>query len=299
MTYDILIAGGGPAGMTAALYAARAGKKVAMIEQIAPGGQMMNTPDVDNYPAFDKIAGYELSMKMHAHAESAGAETIYNQILSVEKDDSIFNVNTVGGVFTAKRVIVCAGAKRRKLGIEGEETFAGRGVSYCAVCDGNFFRGKVTAVNGGGNTALEDALYLSAICEKVYLIHRRDAFRGSPWLSEKVKNAKNIELFLSSVVKHINGDSAVRSLTLSTPGGEREIETSALFVAIGSLPDTAILPSEVARDENGYVLTDEHMETNVKGLYAAGDLRSSPLKQIITACSDGAVAATAAANSLV
>ncbi len=298
MTYDILIAGGGPAGMTAALYAARAGKSVAMIEQIAPGGQMMNTPDIDNYPGFEKIAGYELSMKMQAHAESAGAVTIYDQILSLDKKDDLFHLTGNGGVYTAKSVIVCAGAKRRKLGVPGEEEFAGRGVSYCAVCDGNFFRGRVTAVNGGGNTALEDALYLSAICEKVYLIHRRDSFRGSPFLAEKVKNQKNIELILSSVVQSINGDAAVTSLTLQTPSGERTIDTSALFVAVGSIPDTAILPENVARDETGYILTDEQMRTNIKGLYAAGDLRSSPLKQIVTACSDGAIAATAAANDL-
>lgn len=296
--YDIIITGAGPAGLTAAIYASRAGLKIALIESISPGGQMTTTPEIENFPGFESIDGFELSSKMHKQAEKAGTEIIYDTIKSISKNGDIIKLECVGGAFESRCAVICSGAKRRKIHIPGEEEFAGRGVSYCAVCDGNFFRGKTVAVNGGGNAAFEEALYLSSLCEKVYLIHRRSSFKAAAAIVEKTKKEPKVELLLDSTVKEIYGGDKVEGIVVNKKGSEVKLPLDALFVALGTVPDTSFLPKEIKKNEAGYILTDENMRTNIERIYAAGDVRLSPLKQIITACADGAVAASAAISDL-
>lgn len=293
---ELLIVGGGPAGLTAALYAARAGKDVTLIESIAHGGQMNTTPDIENFPAFLSIPGFELSQSMQKQAKNAGVRFLFDVIEKIEKTSSGFLCIGRQNQYEAEKVILATGAERRKLSVPGEEEFTGRGISYCAVCDGNFFRNKNVAVVGGGNTALEDALYLAKICKKVTLIHRRDSFRAAKVYLDRLKNTDNIELFLNTIVEKIEGDDVVRSLRLKIDEDEKVLPVSALFIAVGTKPFLPILPPEVERDENGCLMTDREMRTSLPGLYAAGDVRNTPLRQIVTACADGAIAGNTAAN---
>lgn len=287
---DVLILGAGPAGLTAALYAARAGLSVRVLERSMPGGQAALTPDIENYPGLLSVDGVTLTQTMLKSAESAGAELVIASPTDLSLDGSPKTVETEAGTFSADFVILCTGCTPRGLGI-GEERFIGRGLSYCAACDGALYKGRRVAVVGGGNTALEDALYLSKLCEKVTLIHRRDRFRGAAALAERVRAVPNIELQMESRVTAIEGGARVEGLTVQPEGRPAfTLPADGVFLAVGQIPATADLPG-VALDEQGYVLTDEHLQTNLPGVYAAGDLRQKQLRQIVTACADGALAA--------
>lgn len=295
--YDVIIAGGGPAGLNAALYSARSGLSCLLLEKMFAGGQMATTSTLENYIGFpDGIDAVTLAMQMEQQARGAGAEIRYDEILSFELDGEVKKVTTKKETFEAKTVILCTGASPRPLGVTGEEQFRARGVSYCATCDGALYKGKIVAVVGGGDTALEDALFLSKYCEKVYLIHRRDAFRGTHALAEKVKTLKNVELVLSHVITEIRGDAKVSSLTVESriDGKTREIVLDGVFIAVGTMPNTSLLSEHLSLDEQGYIVTDEAMKTAIHGVFAAGDARQKLLRQVITAASDGAVAAYSA-----
>lgn len=296
--YDVIIIGAGPAGMSAAVYARRAGLTCLMLETDMYGGQITTTPEVENYPSVTKISGWELAQNLYEHATSLGAEIAFENVISLIDDRELKTVLTEENAYICKAVIICNGAKRIKLGCDGEERLSGAGVSYCASCDGSFFKGKIAAVVGGGNTALEDALYLANICEKVYLIHRRDEFRASKILCDSVKKCSNINLCLCKTVSGINGENSVESITLKdvTTSEETDILSDCIFVAIGLAPENDIFRDIVELDSKGYIVADESCRTSAEGIFAAGDTRTKELRQIVTACSDGAVAATAAAS---
>lgn len=293
--YDIIIVGGGPAGLTASIYALRAKKSVLLIEKFSPGGQVVQTGKIENYPGFKSIEGAELSRLMFEQASDLGLEVVYSDILNYDITGKIKKVKTYEGEFEAKTIILALGAVARQLDVENEKKFVGKGISYCATCDGNFFKDKVVAVVGGGNTSFEDCLYLSDIVKKIYLIHRRDEFRGDAHTLEKLKtlalNGK-IEFVLNSVVKELKGEEKLNSILVENKISKeiREIKVDGLFVAIGRQPDTALLKDIITLDKNGYIITDENMRTNVDGVYAIGDVREKRLRQIVTACSDGAIA---------
>lgn len=291
--YDVLIIGGGPAGLSAAVYAARACLDALLFEkQPMGGGQILNTAEVDNYLGFFGMDGFELGQKFTEHAGHFGIKPVTEEVLRIDCTGTVKKVVTAKQEYEAKAIIYAAGAGHKKLGIPGEEAFAGRGVSYCATCDGAFFRGKTTAVVGGGDVALEDALFLSNLCEKVYLIHRRDTFRGAKTLVERVLAAENIELVLDTVTEAIKGEDRVQALVcVSKKDGEkRSLAVDGVFIAVGMEPHTGLLDGQVKLDENGYVVAGEDCRTTADGVFAAGDVRTKKVRQIVTAVSDGAVA---------
>ncbi len=297
---DVLIIGSGVAGMSAAQYAARAGRSVTLLESIAPGGQTMYIDMIENYPGFDKpVSGFDIGMKFHAQAETFGAKLVYATVNTLKKEGNTFFAETADGeTYKATAVIFATGAKHRHLGIEGEEKYNGKGVSYCGTCDGPFFKGKNILVVGGGDTALTDAIYLSKLSEHVTLMHRKDRFRAQDNLVEQVKRNKNIELVMQHTVLKINGnDDKVTSVLLSDLANNKQYERSfdAVFIFVGMIPQTDLLDKSVL-DESGYVKTNERMETSIPGLYAAGDVRDTVFRQLITAASDGAVAAHCASE---
>ncbi|MBE6912173.1 MAG: thioredoxin-disulfide reductase [Ruminococcaceae bacterium] len=291
--YDVAIIGEGPAGMTAAIYATRAGLSTIVLERMFSGGQMTETPEIDNFPGFETISGFELSAKMSAHAKKLGAETKHAEVSDIIFSNSKNTIKTSSGDIDAKTVILALGASHRRLGVPGEDKYRGLGVSYCATCDGNFFRGRDVCVVGGGNTALEDALYLANICRKVYLIHRRDSFRGFDTLAEKASSTNNIELVLNSVVENIDGDERVSSVTVRNVKSDKlsALPVSGCFIAVGTKPNTDMLQGKIQLTESGHIDAGEDTVTNVPGVFAAGDIRKKISYQIITACADGAVAA--------
>lgn len=293
--YDIVIIGGGPAGLTAGIYAARAGKKVLVLEGRALGGQIVNAPDVRNYPGTPSISGVDLSMNMYKQVLEHGGEVKFERAMGIK--DKI--VHTDGGEYKAKAIILATGAENRKLGLYGEDKLVGKGVSYCATCDGNFYKDKTVAVVGGGNTALEDTIYLADICKKVYLIHRREEFRGDKTTVDKIKALKNVEMILSANVKEILGDEKVEGLELEIKDGERkEIKVDGVFFAIGYEPQANEFADSVELDEQGYIKTKDGVHTSTEGIYVAGDARAKDLKQLVTAASDGAIAATVAVKEM-
>ena len=296
--YDTIIIGGGPAGYSAALYAARAGLSTLVIERFSAGGQAAITDIIENYPGFDEgIGGFELSMRMQKGAEAAGALTEYREVVSLDGTGDIKKIQTDSGELLARTVIIATGADPRKLGLAREDELLGRGVHYCAHCDGRFYRDREVAVVGGGNTAVEDALYLSKIAKKVYLIHRRDEFRATKVYLAPLFVKENVEILKSSQVTALLGGEdfgGLRILDLKS-GGERDIAVSALFVSAGRVPATAFLGNTINL-ENGYIVADESTETSLPGVFAAGDVRTKELRQVITAAADGAVAAEAAAK---
>ena len=295
--YDIMIIGAGIAGLTAAIYGRRAGLTVALLEKNIFGGQMVESAEVENYPGVPSTTGPELAAAAYEQAEKLGAEVIYDTCTALERDGSVWNITGASQNYQAKAVIIANGAVHRKLGCDGEERLAQRGVSYCATCDGAFFRGRDVAVVGGGNTALEDALFLANMCSKVYIIHRRDQFRGDKVLVDAVRQRENIQLVLDSQVTRIFGENKVSGAEVTGKNGEtKNIDLSAVFVAIGVQPDTEVFASLVSRDSIGYIIADENGETGIEGLYAAGDCRAKRLRQIVTAAADGANAAFSAAN---
>ncbi len=296
MQYDIIILGSGPAGLSAAIYAQRARLSTLLIEEKPlSGGQILDTYEVDNYPGLPGITGFEMGQKFRAHADRLGAEVVNAQVLSVRLDGEKKIVTTQKGVYEAKTLIIATGAKHRRLGIPGEDKLVGMGVSYCATCDGAFFKGKTVAVVGGGDVALEDAIYLARTSEKVYLIHRRDELRGAKILQEKVKEASNIEPVLDSVVTEIKGEGQVSSILLSSKNGEsRELEVQGVFIAVGIEPNSSAVKDLVAQDAGGYIVAGEDTKTSVEGVFAAGDVRTKQLRQVLTAAADGANAVTSA-----
>lgn len=291
--YDVIIIGAGPAGMTAAVYASRANLSVLMLERGVPGGQMVNTEDIENYPGYDMINGAELSTKMFEHSQKFGAEYAYANITDIKIQDDLKRIMTDSGEFISKSIIIATGAEHKSLGVPGEDALSGRGVSYCAVCDGAFFRGKEVVVVGGGDSAVEEALYLSKIVEKVTIIHRRETFRAQKILQDRVFAQNNIEIIWNTVVTEIKGDNTVSEVVLeNTQTGEQSIlSTNGIFIYVGMQPMTSAFRHLGILNEAGYIVTDENMRTVVPGILAAGDVREKILRQIVTATSDGALAA--------
>ena len=303
-TYDVIIIGAGPAGLTAGLYAARGGLSALAIERITPGGQLAQTDKVENYPGFPQGAeGWQLAYDMQMQAESFGLEIATDDIVSVDfTAEPKKLVAASGNVYYARSVVIASGARPRKLGTPGEGELAGKGVSYCATCDGNFFRGKDVAVVGGGNTAAGDAIYLARICSKVYLVHRRDELRATKVYHDRLAETDNVEFVWNSVSQRIdpNENGTVGALVVAdkNTGVERTLDCSAVFVAVGTEPNTDFLVGAVDLDEAGYVISDESGRTSAPGVYAAGDVRTKALRQVVTAVSDGAQAAENAAEDL-
>ncbi len=293
---DVIIVGAGTAGLTAAIYALRAGRSALLFEQTAYGGQIINTPDIENYPGIAHISGFDFATGLYEQAAAFGAELKYEKVLAVEDLGGYKRVTTSGGTYEAKAVILATGAKNRPMGLDRETELVGKGVSYCATCDGMFFRGKTVAVFGGGNTALEDALYLADICEKVYLIHRRDAFRGDAKDVEALRAKANVEFVLNANVTALIGEPKLSAIEVTdkNSGKTRTIEVSGLFVAIGQIPDNAAFAEIAALDEKGYIAAGEDCLTKTPGVFTAGDCRTKEVRQLTTAAADGAAAAHAA-----
>lgn len=291
---DVVVIGGGPGGYCAALYAARANLSTMVIEKFAPGGQMATTEIVENYPGFvDGINGFELGMQMKKGAERFGVKTKLAEVKKVELDTNPKLIHTSKDTFEAKAVILALGAFPRELGLPNERNLRGRGVSYCATCDGMFYKDKTVVIVGGGNTAVADALFLAKICKKVYLVHRRDELRASKTYMESLEKTSNIEFVWSSeVVEILEADTMVSGVRVRNRQDQstREIACDGIFVAIGNIPNTDLIKDQVELDEAGYVLADETTKTNIPGVFAVGDMRAKPLRQIVTAVADGAVA---------
>ena len=291
--YDTVIIGAGPAGCSAALYASRAGLDTALIEKYSPGGQMALTGDIDNYPGFEEgVDGFTLGMKMHKGAERFGITTLYGEITEVDFSDKIKKLTTSSGEILAKTVIIASGAKARELGVENEKNLIGKGVHYCAHCDGNFYRNKTVVVVGGGNSAAADALYLSRLAEKVYLVHRRDTLRATKIYHEPLMKAENVEFLWNSTVEEFITELRVKGVRIkdTVTGEMKDVPCDGVFVSIGRDPMTDFLKSAVDLDERGYVIADETTKTNIDGVFAAGDVRTKALRQVVTAVADGAVA---------
>lgn len=298
MIYDLIIIGSGPAGLSAAIYGKRAGLNVLVLEKnYMSGGQVLNTYEVDNYLGLPGINGFDMGMQFRAHADKLGVEHAEGQVVALE-DGKIKKVITTEKEYQAYAVILAMGAVHAKLGVDGEERLTGRGVSYCATCDGAFYRGKTVAVVGGGDVALEDAVYLAGFCEKVYLIHRRDEFRGAKILQKQVEALENIEILYSHTVEQICGKDTVEHLVIKDVKNDtqRELLINGIFIAVGIIPATDWVPDFIEKDAKGYVVAAEEGETSVTGIYAAGDIRTKDLRQIITAVSDGANAAVRAGH---
>ena len=292
---DIIVIGGGPAGLTAAVYARRAGKSVLVLEKDALGGQITWSPKVENYPAVPAVSGMDLGNRMAEQAMDMGAEVEIDEVLRIEDFGSHKRVyGSFGTEYDARAVILAAGARPRKLGLKREDELVGSGVGYCAVCDGAFFKGQAVAVNGGGNSALQDAVLLSDLCSRVYLVHRRDSFRGEEALADQLRGKENVEFVLNAVITELKGDSELSGITVEQDGLQREIPVSGLFVAIGHEPDLAAFADFLDRDAQGYAASDEGCLTKTEGFFVAGDCRCKKIRQVTTAAADGAVAALAA-----
>lgn len=296
--YDIIIIGAGPAGMTAAVYGQRAGKKTLLIDAKGFGGQILNTSEVENYPGIKRISGFKLASDLYEQASELGAEIVYDKAVGIENSGGIRIVKTEGGSYQAKTVIIATGAKNRPLGIPSEEKFTGAGVSYCATCDGAFFRGKAVAVIGGGNTALEDAEVLSGLASKVYLVHRRKELRGEQAGVKRLLAKDNVEFVLENVPVEILGENTVSGLKVRNVKTEEEniLTVQGVFVAIGQMPDNQDFSDVAALDDRGYVAAGEDCLTGTPGVFTAGDCRTKKVRQLATATADGAVAALAAVD---
>lgn len=292
--YDMIIIGGGPAGYTAALYAARAGLDVTVIEKMSVGGQLTLTGEIENYPGFDEgVDGFTLGEKMKVGAERYGAVTEYGEVIKLELTPKIKKIFTTDKEYFSKTVVIATGAEPRELGIEQERELTGRGVHYCAHCDGRFYKDKTVAVVGGGNSAVSDALYLSRFAKKVYLIHRRDSLRATKIYHKPLKEAENIKILFNSTLSKLTAEKRLQKITVTNTlnNESQEIECDGVFISIGRRPSTELVSNELKLDSNGYIIADESTKTSVEGVYAAGDVRTKTLRQIVTAVSDGAVAA--------
>lgn len=288
--YDIIIIGAGPSGMSAALYALRANKKVLLLEKECFGGQIINASSIENYPALSNVSGYDFATNLYNQIKSLGVILKYEEVLEVtDKKEVITRKDTYKG----KNIIIATGLKKRKLNLENEDKLLGSGISYCATCDGNFYKNKKVAVVGGGNTALEDALYLSNIASKVYLIHRRDKFRGEKKLISEVKEKNNIELILNTNITKIIGTDNLNSIEITDNRNNiSKLEIEGLFIAIGNIPDNNRFKNIIDLDENGYIIANTNLKTKTDNIYVAGDTRVKTLRQLVTATADGAIAAT-------
>ena len=296
--HDVVIAGGGPAGLAAGIYAARGGLKAIIFEEKIMGGQIVLSYEVENYPGFHKgISGMDLIENFSNQAEKFGVETSYEGVARIETDRECKNVYlSNGSCIKTKTVIIAAGASPNKLGCPGEKKFTGKGVSYCATCDGAFFRNKTVAVVGGGDSAIEEALYLTNLAKKVYIIHRRDQLRAIKILQERAMANDKIEFIFDTTVKEIQGDKLVNGLLLENVKTKElnRLNIDGIFIYVGATPNTKFVSDLIKLDENGYIVTDEKMETNISGIFAAGDIRVTPLRQVITSAADGAIAASSA-----
>ena len=296
---DVALIGAGTAGLTAAIYARRAGSSVTVFEGEAPGGQIINTPEIDNFPGLPGVSGYEYANKLFEQAQALGAEFVFDKVKVAEGslEEGFRLMTEYGTLCEAKTVIIASGVKRREMGLAGEQEFTGRGISYCATCDGAFFKGKTTAVFGGGNTAVEDAIYLAGICKKVYIIHRRNQFRADQALVDELLAHDNVETKLCFTVSGIRGEDKLTGVELTNIDGSREeLTTDALFVAIGLIPENGVFKDIAELDEAGYVVAGENCETSTPGVFAAGDCRTKDVRQLVTAAADGAVAAVSASR---
>ena len=293
--YDIIVIGAGPAGMTAAIYARRAAKTVLVLEALSYGGQIINTPEIENYPAAPGISGFDFATGVYNQAKSLGAEFRFEKALEIADRGEDKLVRTKKNEYSAKAVIIATGSENRKLGVENEDKLVGRGISYCATCDGAFYRKKTVAVVGGGNTALEDALYLADVADKVYLIHRRDSFRGEEASAARLRERENVEFVLNSTVKELHFEKKLTGVTVvDKSGAERKIDVDGLFVAVGRIPENQNFASVIELDGAGYAVAGEDCRTGTDGIFVAGDNRQKEVRQLVTAAADGAVAATAA-----
>lgn len=289
--YDIIIIGSGPAGLSAAIYAQRACLDTIVIEKNGiSGGQVLNTWEVDNYPGFPGVTGFELSRQFREHANKLGARVVQDEVVQVELSGNVKKVVCEEETYEARCVILASGAHHRTLEVPGEEELRGAGVSYCATCDGAFFRGRTVAVVGGGDAALEDAIFLARMCEKVYIVHRRDKLRGAKRLQERLQALENIEFVWNSETVAIEGDAQVEALRLrqTQTGEERRLDVEGVFIAVGIAPESELYAGQLELDEQGYIRADESGQTSVPGVFAAGDVRTKALRQILTAASDGA-----------
>lgn len=290
MKIDVAIIGAGPAGLTAGIFTSRAGLKTVCFEKLAIGGQAALSYEIANYPGFESISGFDLTQKMHAQAESCGTTFIYESVKKLKKLKNGFSIQTTENRYLAGKVIIACGCKTRKLGLENELQLTGRGISYCASCDGGFFKNKVVAVVGGGNTAVEDVKYLTRIAKKVYLINRSQKFRAGNHTIEQLKKFKNLEIIKNAQVKKLFGAEKLEKISVLIDKETKDIKVDGLFIAIGYEPDLSFLDIDVKRDKYGYILVDEKMRTNVDDLFACGDITGKSFKQVITACADGAIA---------
>ena len=292
--HDVIIVGAGPAGLTAGIYAARGGLKTAIVELAMPGGQAASTEKIENYPGFpDGINGYDLMDSFHKQALSFGVEIIFGEVQKLDMKDSIKKIHTDSEVLEARSIIIAAGSKPRLLGVPGEDIFRGRGVSYCATCDGAFFKGKKVVVVGGGDAAIEEGVYLTKFAEEVTIIHRRVGFRASQIAIDRAKNNPKIRFELNTVVEEILGSDNVEGIRIQDVpnGATREIPADGVFIYVGTEPNTQFMNGEIETEDRGYILTDHLLRTNIEGVYAIGDIRNTPLRQVATAVGDGALAA--------
>ena len=293
--YDIIIIGAGPAGLTAAIYARRAAKNVLVLEAKSYGGQIINTLDIENYPAYSHISGFDFATKLYEQAIGLGSEIKFEKVIEIKDNDSEKEVLTNNNIYKTKTIIIATGTENRKLGLENEDDLIGKGISYCATCDGAFYKNKVVAVVGGGNTALEDALYLTDIAKVVYLIHRRDEFRGEDTTVSLLKKKDNIKFIYNSNVTKLNADDKLVSIEVTNNNGDiKTISVDGLFVAVGRIPENENFRKLINLDNNGYVIATENCHTNIDGIYVAGDNRVKEIRQLVTATSDGAIAASEA-----
>lgn len=298
MVYDVIIIGGGPAGLGAAIYSSRARMSTLLIEKAGCGGLIAITDNLENYPGFDKgINGFELTSKMEQQARTSGAEITYGEVVEIETDEALKKVILTDKTYITKTIIIASGSSFKKLGVKGEEEFIGRGISFCATCDGPFFKNKEVAVIGGGNSALQEALFLTKFASKVTLIHRRNEFRAAKILQERVAAEPKIKIILDTVVEEITGTQTIEKIKVRNVKSDaaKEIPVNGVFIFIGWTPNTKFLMNnKIALDEKGYILTDEQMKTSIDGIYACGDVRKKSLRQVVTAVSDGATASVSA-----
>lgn len=288
--YDITIIGAGPAGLTAAIYGRRANKKVLVLEANTYGGQIITTDKIENYPVNPGISGFDFATKLYNQVKDLGAEIKFEKVTEIKENEVITTKNT----YKTKTIIIATGRDNRKLNLENEEKLTGKGVSYCATCDGAFYKDKVVAVNGGGNTAVEDALYLSDIAQTVYLIHRRDTFRAEAVLIDRLKEKENIKIVLNTTITKINGEIKLENIEIKNPTETKTLNVDGLFIAVGQVPETENFKKLINSDEKGYIIAGEDCKTNIKNIFVAGDTRTKSLRQLVTATGDGAVAATEA-----
>lgn len=294
MNSDVFIIGAGPAGLTAGIFTCRAGLSTICIEKLAIGGQASLSNDIANYPGFDSISGFDLTEKMVNQAKSNGLKLEWGTVKSLTKTKTGFSIKTQDHTYTAKKVIIATGCKTKKLGLKDEERLTGRGVSYCASCDGGFFANKVVAVVGGGNTAIGDVEYLSRLAKKIYLINRSEKFRAGDYAVSKIKKYKNLKILTNAQVVELFGSEKLEAISVKDDEGRKKLAVDGLFIAIGSIPDLDFVKFDLQTDPSGYIIVDDNMRTNIKNLYACGDITNRDFRQIVVACAEGAIAGNSA-----